>query len=73
MPRVFGSVDIHGFLPRIPWEDFFHNHDGEQFILRTAQRDLTVKTQALSVYRKLDVSSRSEAVERGRVAGLIDD
>ena len=25
----------------------------------------TVKTQALSVYRKLDVSSRSEAVERG--------
>jgi LuxR family maltose regulon positive regulatory protein len=32
----------------------------------------TVKTQALSVYRKLDVSSRSEAVTRGRVAGLID-
>ena len=32
----------------------------------------TVKTQALSVYRKLDVSSRSEAVIRGRVAGLID-
>ena len=32
----------------------------------------TVKTQALSVYRKLDVSSRSEAVTRGRAAGLID-
>ena len=32
----------------------------------------TVKTQALSVYRKLDVSSRSEAVIRGRAAGLID-
>ena len=28
----------------------------------------TVKTQALSVYRKLDVSSRSEAVDRGRAA-----
>jgi LuxR family maltose regulon positive regulatory protein len=32
----------------------------------------TVKTQAVSVYRKLDVSSRSEAVTRGRIAGLID-
>ena len=32
----------------------------------------TVKTQALAVYRKLDVSSRSDAVTRGRAAGLID-
>jgi LuxR family maltose regulon positive regulatory protein len=32
----------------------------------------TVKTHALSVYRKLDVSCRSEAVERGCAAGLID-
>jgi LuxR family maltose regulon positive regulatory protein len=32
----------------------------------------TVKTHALSVYRKLDVTSRSEAVSRGSVAGLID-
>jgi LuxR family maltose regulon positive regulatory protein len=32
----------------------------------------TVKTQALSVYRKLDVSSRSEAVARGQLVGLID-
>jgi LuxR family maltose regulon positive regulatory protein len=32
----------------------------------------TVKTHALSVYRKLDVSSRSEAVDRGCAAGLID-
>jgi LuxR family maltose regulon positive regulatory protein len=31
----------------------------------------TVKTQALSVYRKLDVCSRSDAVTRGRVLGLI--
>ena len=32
----------------------------------------TVKSQALSLYRKLDVSSRSGAVARGRSAGLID-
>ena len=32
----------------------------------------TVKTHALSVYRKLDVSCRSDAVERGCAAGLID-
>jgi ATP/maltotriose-dependent transcriptional regulator MalT len=32
----------------------------------------TVKTQALSVYRKLNVSSRSQAVSCGLTAGLID-
>jgi LuxR family maltose regulon positive regulatory protein len=32
----------------------------------------TVKTQALSVYRKLEVSCRSDAVARGRSVGLID-
>ena len=32
----------------------------------------TVKTHALSVYRKLDVSCRSDAVARGRRVGLID-
>lgn len=32
----------------------------------------TVKTQALAVYRKLDVSSRSEAVGRARALGLVD-
>jgi LuxR family maltose regulon positive regulatory protein len=32
----------------------------------------TVKTQAISVYRKLGVTSRSEAVIRGRELGLID-
>jgi LuxR family transcriptional regulator, maltose regulon positive regulatory protein len=31
----------------------------------------TIKTQALAVYRKLDVTCRSDAVERGRKAGLI--
>jgi LuxR family transcriptional regulator, maltose regulon positive regulatory protein len=32
----------------------------------------TVKTQAQGVYRKLGVSSRGEAVERARAAGLLD-
>ncbi|MEA2293614.1 MAG: LuxR family transcriptional regulator, maltose regulon positive regulatory protein [Solirubrobacteraceae bacterium] len=32
----------------------------------------TVKTQALAVYRKLDVSSRSEAVARANAVGLLD-
>jgi LuxR family transcriptional regulator, maltose regulon positive regulatory protein len=32
----------------------------------------TVKTQALAVYRKLDVSCRSDAVARGRAIGLLD-
>jgi LuxR family maltose regulon positive regulatory protein len=31
----------------------------------------TVKTQAMSIYRKLGVSSRSEAVDRARTIGLI--
>ena len=33
----------------------------------------TVKTQALAVYRKLDVTCRSDAVARGRSAGLIGE
>jgi LuxR family transcriptional regulator, maltose regulon positive regulatory protein len=33
----------------------------------------TVKTHAHSVYRKLDASSRSEAVEHARDIGLLDD
>jgi len=32
----------------------------------------TIKTQARAVYRKLDVSSRAEAVERAQRAGLLD-
>jgi LuxR family maltose regulon positive regulatory protein len=32
----------------------------------------TVKTQANAIYRKLDVSCRSEAVTRGREIGLLD-
>ena len=32
----------------------------------------TIKTQAISIYRKLGVSSRREAIERARELGLID-
>jgi LuxR family maltose regulon positive regulatory protein len=32
----------------------------------------TIKTQAISVYRKLGVSSRSEAIERATELGLVD-
>ena len=32
----------------------------------------TVKTQAISIYRKLDASSRGEAVERAVALGLVD-
>ena len=38
-----------------------------QFVSRA-----TVKTQTISIYRKLDVTSRSEAVERAAEVGLID-
>jgi ATP/maltotriose-dependent transcriptional regulator MalT len=31
-----------------------------------------VKTQAISVYRKLDASSRSEAIDRAIELGLVD-
>ncbi len=32
----------------------------------------TVKTHAVSIYRKLGVSGRSAAVERARALGLLD-
>ena len=32
----------------------------------------TVKTQAISIYQKLGVSSRSEAIQRMREIGLLD-
>jgi LuxR family maltose regulon positive regulatory protein len=32
----------------------------------------TVKTQAISIYQKLGVSSRSDAIERARSVGLLD-
>jgi LuxR family maltose regulon positive regulatory protein len=33
----------------------------------------TVKTQAQAIYRKLGASSRAEAVEKARSAGLLGD
>jgi LuxR family maltose regulon positive regulatory protein len=39
---------------------------------RTFVSGNTVKTQANAVYRKLDVSCRSDAVTRARALGLLD-
>jgi LuxR family maltose regulon positive regulatory protein len=33
----------------------------------------TVKSHAMSIYRKLDVSSRSEAIQRARELGLLTE
>ena len=33
----------------------------------------TIKTQAISVYRKLDVSTRSDAIEEAVKLGLVDE
>ena len=38
-----------------------------QFVSRA-----TIKTQTISIYRKLDVTSRSEAVDRAAEIGLIE-
>jgi len=32
----------------------------------------TIKTQAKSIYRKLEANSRSEAIDRARALGLLD-
>ena len=33
----------------------------------------TVKSHAMSIYRKLDVTSRNESVERAKALGLLED
>jgi LuxR family maltose regulon positive regulatory protein len=45
------------------------------FLTRTAQMSLsvnTVKSQAYSIYRKLGVSKRNQAVSRSRELALLD-
>ncbi|HQR27999.1 MAG TPA: AAA family ATPase [Nocardioides sp.] len=56
--RVLGFLPSHLTIPQI----------GERLHLSPH----TVKTQALAVYRKLGVSSRSAAVERARSLGLVE-
>lgn len=55
--RVLQYLPTHLSFPQIADELFVSRH--------------TVKTQALSAYRKLGVHTRSEAIERARRAGLL--
>jgi LuxR family maltose regulon positive regulatory protein len=55
--RVLQYLPTHLSFPQIAEELFVSRH--------------TVKTQALSAYRKLGVHTRSEAIERARRAGLL--
>jgi LuxR family maltose regulon positive regulatory protein len=54
-------------LPLLPTHLSFPEIGARLFLSRH-----TVKTQAISMYRKLDVSSRGEAVARAREIGLLD-
>lgn len=56
--RLLRLLPTHRSFPEI----------AEQLVVSTN----TVKTQARSIYRKFGVSSRSEAVERARIGGLLD-
>jgi len=54
-------------LPMLSTHLSFPEMAGEAFLSRH-----TIKSQAMSLYRKLGVSSRSEAVARSRELGLLD-
>ena len=53
-----------------------HGYDRPTSVKEIAERLFvsrnTVKSQAISVYRKLNASSRSEAIERAVELGLVD-
>ena len=54
-------------LPLLQTHLSFREIGERQFVSRN-----TIKTQAISIYRKLGVSCRSSAVERAAELGLID-
>jgi LuxR family maltose regulon positive regulatory protein len=54
-------------LPLLQTHLSFREIGERQFVSRN-----TIKTQAISIYRKLGVSSRSSAIERAAELGLID-
>ena len=56
--RLLPMLATHLSFPEIAEELFLSPH--------------TIKSQAMSIYRKLDVSSRSRAVARSRDLGLLD-
>jgi LuxR family maltose regulon positive regulatory protein len=55
-------------LPLLPTHLSFPEIGARLFLSRH-----TVKTQAIAIYHKLDVSSRGEAVTRAREIGLLDE
>jgi LuxR family maltose regulon positive regulatory protein len=56
--RLLPMLSTHLSFPEIAEELFLSPH--------------TIKSQAMSIYRKLDASSRSQAVARSRDLGLLD-
>jgi LuxR family maltose regulon positive regulatory protein len=62
-PLTPAELRVLGFLPT---HMSFSEIANELFVSRN-----TVKTQAIAIYRKLEVSSRTQAVERARSFGLI--
>ena len=62
-------MDMIGKVKRMHFRDRLSFSD---IARRTGLSRNTVKTQAISVYRKLDASSRSEAISRARALGLVD-
>jgi LuxR family maltose regulon positive regulatory protein len=56
--RLLPLLSTHLLMPEIAEEVFLSRH--------------TVKSEAMSIYRKLGVSSRSQAVARAREMGLLD-
>ena len=64
--RDLTPAELH-ILQYLPTHLSFPQIAGQVFVSPN-----TVKTQAQSVYRKLGVTSRREAVEQARAAGLLD-
>jgi LuxR family maltose regulon positive regulatory protein len=54
-------------LPLLSTHLSFREIGEELFVSRN-----TIKTQAISVYRKLGVSSRSDAIDRASMLGLLE-
>jgi LuxR family maltose regulon positive regulatory protein len=48
------------------------HHSLPEIAARLGRSTNTIKTQAKSIYRKLDANSRSESIERARSLGLLD-
>ena len=71
MPDHGGGAGLTGaelrLLPLLSTHLSFREIGEELFVSRN-----TIKTQAISVYRKLGVSSRSDAIDRAAQLGLVE-